>query len=554
MKRVIFHPESRFKILWDLFILLATIAVTVQAPLMIVFDLVSTGWLLVFDIVITLVFIADIIISFNTGFIVKRQLVTDRKLIAKEYLKFWFWPDLLATLPLFALSGTNFLLLNRLFRFFRLSRLLKLFTGARTIRKAKELNLNPSIMRMTMMVFWLLLASHLIACGFVFINGVDPTLPNNMRYLQALYWTITTLSTIGYGDITPDRGNPVQLIFTLITQLIGVGTYGFIIGNISTLIANIDVAKTQYREKMEKINTFIKHRSIPGPLQRRINDYYDYLWESRRGYDESQVLKDLPVSLKTQVSLYLNKEIIEKVPLFKGASPSFIKELIMNMQPVVFTPGDYIVTKGEIGDDMYFINTGTVDVVSEDESLIYATLTAGQFFGEIALLLSMPRTATIKARDYCDLYSLEKETFDRILIRYPAFAKSIEELAEKRRAEMVSSTEKQKKAQARGAVDAEPMGELDTEGTPARVTGLKAESIKGSSILLSWDREEESKTYTLLRKSGTGNESWEVVATGLSECTATDRNPPAGKVLLYRVRGENEKGAGPWSDAVTVSE
>ena len=80
--------------------------------------------------------------------------------------------------------------------------------------------------------------------------------------------------------------------------------YGLVIGNIANLIANIDVAKTQYKEKMDRINAFLKYRSIPPRLQQKINDYYDYLWESRRGYDESSVLGDLPGPLKVSVSLF----------------------------------------------------------------------------------------------------------------------------------------------------------------------------------------------------------------------------------------------------------
>jgi len=218
--------------------------------------------------------------------------------------------------------------------------------------------------------------------------------------------------------------------------------YGFIIGNIANIIANIDIAKTQFQEKMEKVSTFLRYKNIPHDLKLKISDYYEYLWESRRGYDESSILQDLPKPLKTSISLFLNRGIIQKVPIFKGASEEFIKEIILNLQPVVFTPGDYVVIKGEIGYEMYFISHGSVDVVSEDESIVYATLGAGSFFGEIALLLSAPRNATIKAREYCDCYSLDKDTFDQILVRFPEFAENIRDMAEKRRAE---TEEKQKK-------------------------------------------------------------------------------------------------------------
>ena len=61
------------------------------------------------------------------------------------------------------------------------------------------------------------------------------------------------------------------------------------------------------------------------------------MWESRRGYDESAVLHDLPVPLKVSVSFFLSKEIIEKVPTFEKASEDLIRDIIMNLTPVVFT-------------------------------------------------------------------------------------------------------------------------------------------------------------------------------------------------------------------------
>lgn len=428
--------ESRFKTVWEAFILLLTIAVTLVTPISIIFNLTFDTGFLIFDLIVTFFFLIDILLTFNTTLKIGRHYLKDRKSVAKHYLKRWFIFDALATIPFHIIFlGIETLALGRFLRFFRLARLFKLLSSTKTLAKVRESKIfNPSIVRLMLLIFWILIASHLIACGWIFITGdFQATLTDT--YIKAYYWTITTVTTIGYGDISPAGMGNLAIIYTIIIEIIGAGMYGFIIGNIANLIANIDVAKSQYREKMEKISTFLKYRNVPVPLQKRINDYYDYLWENRRGYDESAVMEDLPISLKTTVSLYLNKDIIEKVPLFKGASQAFIREIIMNLKPVIFTPGDYIVRAGEIGDEMYFISHGSVDVVSEDESTVYATLTAGNFFGEIALLLSTERTATIKAREYCDLYALDKTTFDRILSKYPDFARDIEELAEKRRAE-----------------------------------------------------------------------------------------------------------------------
>ena len=403
MKIPIIHPESRFKIFWELYILVLTVLVTIIAPLIVVFQFPLSPALIVFDILVTLSFTVDIAIQFNTGYMVRQEMVTDRKLIARRYLRGWFILDLLATIPFTWIFASNrFAGLNRVFRFFRLARLFKLFGSSKILNRAKSLSfINPSFMRLFLLVFWILVAAHLIACGWIFIGGPTEFDSNGQTYLEAFYWTVTTLTTIGYGDITPVE--PVQFVFVIIIMLIGAAIYGFIIGNIANIIANIDVAKSQFRERVETVDTFLKYRNIPGDLQKRIHDYYDYLWESRRGYEESQLLEDLPTSLKTQVAFFLNQDIIEKVPIFKSASREFIRDIILNLQPVIYTPGDEVITCGEIGYEMYFISRGEVDVLNEDGSITYATLTSGQFFGEIALLLSMPRTATVRARVYCDL-------------------------------------------------------------------------------------------------------------------------------------------------------
>ena len=146
------------------------------------------------------------------------------------------------------------------------------------IRNNKKLN--ASFIRMALLIFWILIAAHLISCGWIFMTGGLGDANRLNRYIIAFYWTVTTLTTIGYGDVTPDQTNNAQILFIIIVELIGAGMYGFIIGNIANIIANIDIAKSQYQEKMEKVSTFMKYKHIPSDLKDKINDYYDYLWKA----------------------------------------------------------------------------------------------------------------------------------------------------------------------------------------------------------------------------------------------------------------------------------
>ena len=433
----ILNPNNKKKILWDAIILAITIIITLIIPLITVYRIPMKGGLLLFDFFISMIFIVDIYLESHTGFYEQREFIDDRETVFKEYCRKYIYLDIVAALPLYMiLTLFNNPLIIEIAIYLNMLRLVKLFRIRRTVSRIRNSKrMNPSFIRMALLIFWILIVAHLISCGWIFMTGGLGETDQLNRYIVAFYWTVTTLTTIGYGDVTPDTANNAQVIFIVIIELIGAGMYGFIIGNIANIIANIDIAKSQYQEKMEKVTTFMKYKHIPSDLKDKINDYYEYLWESRRGYDESSILADLPKPLQTSISLFLNRDIIQKVPLFQNTSEEFIKDIILNLEPVVFTPGDYVVIKGEIGYEMYFISRGSVDVVSEDEKIVYATLGTGSFFGEIALLFSAPRNATIKAREYCDCYSLNKETFDEILGRFPEFARKMREEAEKRKAE-----------------------------------------------------------------------------------------------------------------------
>jgi glucose-6-phosphate 1-dehydrogenase len=127
----------------------------------------------------------------------------------------------------------------------------------------------------------------------------------------------------------------------------------------------------------------------------------------------------------------LNRETLEKVPLFEGADAVLLASLILALKPVVFQPGDLVIRKGEIGREMYLISRGQVDVIDGSGNVI-ATIGEGNFFGEISLLTSAPRNATVIAKSYCDFFVLDKFDFMRVLRDHPRFRSVIMEMAQLR--------------------------------------------------------------------------------------------------------------------------
>ncbi len=120
----------------------------------------------------------------------------------------------------------------------------------------------------------------------------------------------------------------------------------------------------------------------------------------------------------------VNRAVLEKVPLFKVCDPVFLHGLALALKADVFDPGDVIIRQGDPGHEMYFICRGEAEVLNERNEVL-RMLQAGDFFGELSLLLSQPRAATVRAKTSCDLFILEKADFDKALKDRPEFAEAL---------------------------------------------------------------------------------------------------------------------------------
>ena len=146
-------------------------------------------------------------------------------------------------------------------RLLRLTRLLKLAKMVPLIRKWGNLmSLNPSVLRMLLFFFLVSFAAHWMACVWIALFPGMVTSDAAGTYIRAIYWVITTMTTVGYGDITPTTN--VQTLYAMFVAVLGVGTYGYIIANLSEFLWEHDTAKIDFTKKMAVVNAFLAYRSI----------------------------------------------------------------------------------------------------------------------------------------------------------------------------------------------------------------------------------------------------------------------------------------------------
>jgi voltage-gated potassium channel len=266
--------------------------------------------------------------------------------------------------------------------------------------------------------------------GWILIGGSEQSRPPFDQYIRGVYWAITTIATIGYGDYTPDHNSNLQILYSIIVEVFGVGMFSYVIANVSSLVSNLDIARATYQRKLEEVNAYMRAQRLPLEMQERVRDYYSYLWTKQKGVDVTNVLENMPQGLSQEILMFLNRDVLSRVSIFQNANELFLNESVRLMKPQIFLPGENIIRQGEYADCMYFLASGEVRVEVDGKEV--ARLGPGSPFGETALIDNQHRNASIISQTYGTGYRMEKEDFNQLRAKYPEFDRQVEDIARSR--------------------------------------------------------------------------------------------------------------------------
>lgn len=87
-------------------------------------------------------------------------------------------------------------------------------------------------------------------------------------------------------------------------------------------------------------------RRVPLRLQDRVIKWFDYLWMCNKSTDEEKTLSLLPDKLKAEIAIHVHLDTLKRVEIFQQTEAGFLCELVLRLNPVLFSPGDYICRKG----------------------------------------------------------------------------------------------------------------------------------------------------------------------------------------------------------------
>jgi hypothetical protein len=246
------------KRIWQLVITICATLVAIYVPLNIVLGLVKSVSLTFFYWFITLIFIVVLVIIciYPAREISQQENIIEAR---SKYFRSWFIIDLIAAIPFTFIFGSPVLGVLRLLKFVRVAQFMH-----QVRQKAVRFG---DYLLLAFFIFWLLIIAHWFSCGWIALWEFPAETDKVSKYITSLYWVVETLSTVGYGEVTPVTN--AQHIYAMVIMLFGVGVYGFIIGNVANLLSKRNPARAQFFNNLEQLKVFVNYRSIPMSLQKK---------------------------------------------------------------------------------------------------------------------------------------------------------------------------------------------------------------------------------------------------------------------------------------------
>ncbi|TMW58176.1 hypothetical protein Poli38472_011764 [Pythium oligandrum] len=348
----------------------------------------------VLEVTVELIFVVDFVLNFNTAFYNKRGvLVTNRRDIAKQYLRGWFLSDLLSSVPIdfvVMLIGREnqrtrwlHMLYDVVFRSQRFFHVLSVVQttwtqhldgSERSVFAWLVYSRYSHLVRIAWIILLIILVAHYLACGLQLLTdnatGTRISAANSIQnaadlYVANFYDALQLLQGQGVETQTVEEN-----VFAAISVLVGSIVLAIVFGHVAILVSNFNANSTSYQRKMESVFAIMSKLQLPTPLRERIHQYYEHLWREYESLDGEIVRfsKGLSHTLELEVVLCKYMELIMHIPFWADASPDFQKQLMLNLHVRVYLPDDFIIRRGEVGDEFYMINRGLCELTTGPDS------------------------------------------------------------------------------------------------------------------------------------------------------------------------------------------
>lgn len=390
------------------------------------------------DALFYVAYFVDALVQMRTSFLKDGILQSDVEVLYHHYVgTSLFWLDVLSILP-FDIAYMV-LYLRPAPAPFHAPKLLKYYRLRQFSDRTETRSHLPNLSRAFFVVHNLLVVIHWNACLYFLISkhvgfGEDRWVypawnttessewgSVSRQYIYSFYWSALTLTTIGE---LPEPQSNGEYLFVTVDFLVGVLMFAALVGDIGAIIENMQKTRMKFQTKMDNIKRYMNTTKVPSYLQERVIKWFDYLWSHGHTIsDDQQTLSALPDKLKAEIGMHVHFETLKKVEFFQECEGGLLWELVLRLRTQVYSPGEYVCRKGDVGREMYIVNRGRLEVLAEENAAVLKELVVGEYFGEISILnlgqSQHRRTAFVRSVGYSDLLCLTQADLMDVLQDYP---------------------------------------------------------------------------------------------------------------------------------------
>lgn len=433
-------PLSPWKLSWDLFQLALLLTVAFTLPLRLAFDIQSLP-LAVWDTLVDVCLMLDVVVNFFVSYYdSKGILVTKFRSIALQYLRTFFAVDVVSSMPEIVFDSSiglaKALKAGRLvkpLRLFRLTRMFKLIRAKSFLSRVDQsMTVNRTIIRFAGSIVSTFYFSHIAACIFIAmgnswsagtITWMDRFHVRDESYITqyniALYYVITTLCSVGYGDYTPVTNE--ERSFAMFLMLSGGVFFGYIVAVVGAMVMSANKQENMIAEQVDDMTRYMQAKSFPEELIVRVRRYFRNYYSVRTIFSERDMLGKMPDALRQEVLMSSVDPVLRRQISFSLLSVEIIAQLQLDMVPLSVLPGDLILECGDPSLEVYFVCSGELELLTPDLFPV-AKLFRHASFGEPEVLHGTVRQVSVRAVQDSFLFAMSGETLIATLNKFTALA------------------------------------------------------------------------------------------------------------------------------------
>jgi hypothetical protein len=417
---------------WDVIQILSGLLSGLLLPVLLVLS--SSGLVLKsLWVALSVLGLIDMALCARRSFSEKGQVIRDKKKIFSRYLKGWFAWDLLSSLPFLLASSSP------LAAAFQILRASQVFRVLRSWERSGHLD--PLLLRMIRYLTALALLVVWLSCCWLFLGLSDASADgwiarhgfvdrsSGDKLLFSFYWALTTLTSVGYGDVIPKTRS--EILLAMATMCIGVVVIAVAIGNIIAVVNQLNDGRSEYEMKQAAMRRYLSLNGVRPETVSQFQQFGNFLWDNYRGVRPDQVLADLPVSLRRVVTEEILEGSAEDIPLLREISFHLRSSLLMIVTAEVIHPGGVILPEGEIGNSIVFMISGRARIVQQglDDREEWIRFGPGDHFGELSFFLRERRNCSVIAEDYVQAFILDRSAYEEICRRDESFNEVLQNIS-----------------------------------------------------------------------------------------------------------------------------